>query len=146
MAATGPSGIFKGMVPTLIREGHGMGMYFLVYEAVVGYKMKKDNLTRAELPALWAMLGGFVSGPTLWLMVYPMDVIKSRLQTDALDKKSQVYKGTIDCARQIMAQNGWRGFFRGLIPTLARAPLSNSATFVTYEFAARHLENYVKRD
>ena len=120
-----------------------MGMYFLVYEAVVGYKMKKDNLTRAQLPALWAMLGGFISGPTLWLMVYPMDVIKSRLQTDALDKKSRTYKGTLDCARQIFAQNGWRGFFRGLIPTLARAPISNSATFVTYEFAARHLERYV---
>lgn len=134
------------MFPTIIREGHGMGMYFLVYEAVVGYKLKKDNLTRAELPAIWAMLGGAISGPTLWLMVYPMDVIKSRLQTDALDAKSRTYSGTLDCARKIFAQAGWKGFFRGLIPTLARAPISNSATFVTYEFAARYLESYVAKD
>jgi solute carrier family 25 carnitine/acylcarnitine transporter 20/29 len=132
------------MVPTLFREGHGMGMYFLVYEAVVGYKLKKDNLTRAELPALWAMLGGAISGPALWVMVYPMDVIKSRLQTDALDKGKRQYQGTLDCARQIFKQSGWKGFFRGLAPTLARAPISNAATFVTYEFAARHLEAYVR--
>lgn len=118
--------------------------YFLVYEAVVGYKLRKDNLTRAELPGLWAMLGGAISGPTLWLMVYPVDVIKSRLQTDALDPAKRQYKGTLDCARQIFAQGGFRGFFRGLIPTLARAPISNAATFVTYEWAARHLEGYVR--
>lgn len=145
MAQNGASGLFKGMVPTLVREGHGMGMYFLVYEAVVGYKLKKDNLSRAELPALWAMAGGAVSGPTLWLMVYPMDVIKSRLQTDHLDPTKRQYKGTVDCARQIFAQAGWKGFFRGLIPTLARAPISNAATFVTYEWAARQLESYVKK-
>lgn len=141
--SSGLSGLFKGMVPTLIREGHGMGMYFLVYEAVVGYKLRKDNLSRAELPSLWAMLGGAVSGPTLWVMVYPMDVIKSRLQTDALSPSQRQYKGTLDCAKQIFAQAGWKGFFRGLIPTLARAPISNAATFVTYEWAARHLEQHV---
>lgn len=143
VASNGIGGIFKGMTPTLIREGHGMGVYFLVYEAVVGYKLKKDNLTRAELPSLWAMLGGAVSGPMLWTMVYPFDVVKSRLQTDSLDPSKRQYKGMIDCFRQVAAQSGWRGFFRGLIPTLTRAPLSNAATFVTYEFASRQLESYV---
>ncbi|CAO1635245.1 unnamed protein product [Parajaminaea phylloscopi] len=143
VASSGAAGIFKGMVPTLIREGHGMGTYFLIYEAVVGYKLKKDNLTRAELPATWAMLGGAISGPALWTMVYPFDVVKSRMQTDSLDASKRQYKGMIDCFRQVAAQSGWKGFFRGLIPTLTRAPLSNAATFVTYEFASRHLESLV---
>jgi solute carrier family 25 (mitochondrial carnitine/acylcarnitine transporter), member 20/29 len=39
-------------------------------------------------------------------------------------------------------QAGVRGFFKGLIPTLVRAPWANAATFVAFEWAARNLNAY----
>ena len=86
----------------------------------------------------------------LTLSIYPVDVIKSKLQTDTLDKRTQRYKGMIDCARQVWRAQGWRGFTGGLAPTLirwvvqsrldadaVRSPFANGATFVAFELAMR---------
>jgi solute carrier family 25 carnitine/acylcarnitine transporter 20/29 len=52
--------------------------------------------------------------------IYPIDVIKSKLQTDSLDPAQRRYKGMIDCARKVWAAQGVKGFTGGLVPTLIR--------------------------
>lgn len=69
--------------------------------------------------------------------IYPVDVIKSKLQTDSLDKSKQQYKGMIDCAIKTWRGQGWRGFTGGLAPTLIRSPFANGATFLGFELAMR---------
>ncbi|CAD6892874.1 unnamed protein product [Tilletia controversa] len=144
-AAAGPTGIFRGMVPTLFREGVGLGTYFLVYESLVQWQLGRmgPNTTRADLPTTSAMMFGGTAGVALWLSAYPFDVVKSRLQTDALQASSRQYAGPLDCAAQIMRTSGLRGFLKGLGPTLVRAPIANAATFVAFEAAARNLDKFV---
>ncbi|TKY86534.1 hypothetical protein EX895_004683 [Sporisorium graminicola] len=132
-------GVFRGQIPTFAREFHGMGMYFLTYEALVQYKLSKDKLARNELPSTYAMFAGAMAGYGLWLTAYPADIIKSKLQTDSLNPANRKYKGTLDCIQQTFKQDGIRGFFRGLLPTLVRSPFANAATFVAFEWAARTL-------
>ncbi|KAE8230348.1 hypothetical protein CF326_g4652 [Tilletia indica] len=144
-AAAGPTGIFRGMVPTLLREGVGTGTYFLVYESLVQWYLARfgPGTTRADLPTLNAMAFGATAGVSLWLSAYPFDVIKSRLQTDAIQASSRQYTGPLDCAAQIMRTSGLRGFLKGLGPTLVRAPIANAATFAAFETAARNLDMFV---
>jgi solute carrier family 25 carnitine/acylcarnitine transporter 20/29 len=52
--------------------------------------------------------------------IYPIDVIKSKIQTDALDPTKRQYKGMMDCIRKTWSKEGWRGFTGGLGPTLIR--------------------------
>lgn len=56
--------------------------------------------------------------------MYPLDVIKSRLQTDGLPSQAgtaaKKYSGALDCARKLYAEAGVKGFFRGVTPTLIR--------------------------
>jgi len=52
--------------------------------------------------------------------IYPVDVIKSKIQTDALDPTKRQYKGMMDCIRKTWSKEGWRGFMGGLGPTLIR--------------------------
>lgn len=54
--------------------------------------------------------------------MYFIDVVKSRLQTDGLPSQPSLrkYSGALDCAKRLYAENGWRGFTRGLTPTLIR--------------------------
>jgi len=52
--------------------------------------------------------------------IYPVDVIKSKIQTDSLDPAKRQYKGMIDCVRKTWSREGWRGFTGGLGPTLIR--------------------------
>lgn len=52
--------------------------------------------------------------------IYPIDVIKSKLQTDSLDPTKREYTGLVDCARKVWQRQGWKGFTGGLGPTLIR--------------------------
>ena len=52
--------------------------------------------------------------------IYPVDVIKSKLQTDSLDPMKREFSGMVECARTVWRKQGWRGFAGGLGPTLIR--------------------------
>lgn len=86
---------------------------------------------REDIPAWKIALFGGIAGEVLWLASYPMDVIKSKMQTDALDKSQQRYKGTIDCIRKTWVTEGALGFWRGIAPTLMRAMPVSAGTFFT---------------
>ncbi|KAJ2514788.1 Mitochondrial carrier protein ymc2 [Coemansia sp. RSA 1939] len=135
----GISGIYKGQIPTVIREFNGYGMYFLAYEALVQRKMAESGLARSELSSGLVCLYGAAAGFAMWLTSYPIDVVKSKLQTDGFSAESRKYSGSIDCVRKIMKQEGVGGFFRGITPCILRAAPANAATFVGFEMAMRVL-------
>ncbi|CDZ97026.1 mitochondrial carrier [Phaffia rhodozyma] len=133
-AHNGLQGIFKGQVPTLIREGLGYGAYFCAYEALVQRHINSTGLKREEITSGYTVLYGAAAGYALWGCIYPIDVIKSKLQTDSFTASTgQKYTSSLDCFRKVWAKEGVSGFTRGLGPTLIRSPFSNGATFIGYE-------------
>lgn len=61
-AASGFTGLFRGFMPTLIREGHGMGAYFLTFEVLVKREMRSKNVERADIPGWKLCLFGAGAG------------------------------------------------------------------------------------
>ncbi|KAJ2845983.1 Mitochondrial carrier protein ymc2 [Coemansia erecta] len=59
------------------------------------------------------------------------------MQTDGFAGSARKYSGAVDCAKQVMAQEGFKGFFRGITPCLLRAAPANAATFIGFEMAMR---------
>lgn len=142
-AQGGITGVFRGFSPTLIREGHGMGIYFLTYDYIVQQTMKKQHLEhRSQLSPTVPLLAGATAGLVLWLAVYPIDVIKSYMQTDALLPSERRFRGMSDAVRHVYATSGVGGFFRGIVPTLIRAPFANGATFLAFELALHELSRF----
>lgn len=72
-AAGGLRGVYHGLWPTILREGHGMGIYFWTYEEIVQHIL--DGKPRSELPATSAMLAGGSAGVALWAGVYPIECV-----------------------------------------------------------------------
>ncbi|KAJ1917764.1 Mitochondrial carrier protein ymc2 [Mycoemilia scoparia] len=134
----GISGIYKGQIPTLIREFNAYGVYFLVYESLVKNAMERKGIARDQLSSVQVMQYGAAAGMAIWLTTYPADIVKSKIQTDGFGSAGK-YKGTLDCVRQIMAKDGVKGFFRGITPCLLRAAPANAATFLGFELAMRVL-------
>ncbi|KAI9302552.1 mitochondrial carrier domain-containing protein [Cunninghamella echinulata] len=137
----GLAGIYKGQGITMVREFQGYGAYFLAYEWLVKRSMEKTGRQRTELPAHEVCLYGASAGYAMWLTIYPIDVMKSKLQTDAFDPSQRKYHGVLDCARKTLAVEGLGGFFRGIGPCLLRAAPCNAATFMGFEVAMRFLSN-----
>jgi solute carrier family 25 carnitine/acylcarnitine transporter 20/29 len=62
----GLAGVYKGQVPTLIRELHGYGVYFFTYEYLIARECRQRGVKRSELPTWTVMTFGGLSGYTLW--------------------------------------------------------------------------------
>jgi solute carrier family 25 carnitine/acylcarnitine transporter 20/29 len=116
--------VFRGSAMTLARDGPGSAAYFAAYEYIKRKLTPKDehgNATGAlSMPAVLA--AGGAAGIAMWIPVFPVDTIKSRLQS-APGKPT--IGGTI---RSVYASGGFKAFFPGFGPALARAVPANAAT------------------
>ena len=64
---------------------------------------------------------GAIAGGIGAFAVYPLDLVKTRMQNQRSGKAAAgaaVYKGNIDCFRQVFAKEGFLGFYGGLAPQL----------------------------
>ncbi|OAX36526.1 mitochondrial carrier [Rhizopogon vinicolor AM-OR11-026] len=136
----GIAGLYKGQCVTLLREATGYGAYFLVYEKLVQREMTQKGIRRDQINPMHSVLYGATAGYALWAVIYPIDMIKSRMQTDGFTPSTgQKYASARDCVRKVWKSEGISAFTRGLGPTLIRSPFANGATFLGFEMASRIL-------
>lgn len=67
-------------------------------------------------------------------MIYPIDVVKTKIQTDAFDPTKAKYKGAIDCFKKTWAASGYRGFYRGFGACMLRAGPANAVRILIIDF------------
>eukprot|EP00158_Paraphelidium_tribonemae_P007296 Partr_v1_DN28186_c1_g2_i3_m55297 putative carrier protein len=139
-AQYGLRGIYKGQLITMMREWQGYGGYFFAYEYIVQQTALRNGVRVSDLATWQVMVAGALAGYAMWIPVFPLDVVKSRIQTDSLVKTSAKYKGWLDCMRHVIRTEGVAGLYRGLAPCMLRAGPVNALTFVTYEFAMKQLD------
>ena len=64
------------------------------------------------------LLGG-ISGAFGAFMVYPIDLVKTRMQNQRSGRVGGVlYKNSLDCASKVWKAEGIRGFYAGVLPQL----------------------------
>ncbi|GMH37407.1 hypothetical protein BSKO_05280 [Bryopsis sp. KO-2023] len=136
IAKNGIRGMFRGQTITLIRDTPSLGVYFYLYHRTKDALDPPTPSGQSESPAAMFFAGG-IAGVLSWLAVYPIDVVKSRIQCH--DKAASPYRGWVDCWRSIAKEEGHRTLWRGLTPTLQRAFLTNAAIFSGYEAILRAL-------
>jgi solute carrier family 25 phosphate transporter 23/24/25/41 len=79
---------------------------------------------------------------TLWIFSFsPLfnSLIRTRLQAAGTPSHPVVYRGFWDAANKTYRSEGVVGFYRGLLPTLAKVVPAVSISYVVYEHSKRHL-------
>lgn len=69
-----------------------------------------------------------------------MDVIKTRMQ----GLQAYKYKNTLDCAKQIYQNEGFRGFYKGATARLTRVCLDVTVVMILYEEINKALDHVWK--
>jgi hypothetical protein len=85
-----------------------------------------------------------ISGVFGWLIIYPLDVVKNRMQAQPVVEGGKVYKSTWDCILKSYKAEGWQVFFRGLQFTLLRAAPVSAILLPIYDTAHHFFIRYVK--
>lgn len=135
MRTEGALGFFNGLTTTIAREVPGYFCFFGAYElcrSAFAEHMKCDKDDIGVLPVVFS--GGF-GGGCLWLLVYPMDCVKSRIQVMSMTSKQVGFFKTL---LTIARTEGVRALYSGLTPTMVRTFPANGALFLGYE-ASRKL-------
>lgn len=135
----GIRGVYQGFGATLIRNIPCNGLYFATYEYVRQYFVEKDNVSISELSPSRLLTAGGAAGFAYWSILYPVETVKSALQSDASDPAKRRYRNWIDCVRKIYQQNGFNAFWRGWVPCIMRSVPANAACFYAYETARQIL-------
>ncbi|KAL7581228.1 hypothetical protein ACA910_006007 [Epithemia clementina (nom. ined.)] len=106
----------------------------LVYETL--QEAFRSRILSDEKKKKWDfMIGGFAGGVGSWV-TNPMDVLKTRLQTDS----ANVYGGSIlQCAGMVWKEGGAPAFLRGSVPRLMHKVPANCFFFLFYEMFRRVL-------
>lgn len=123
----GITGFWKGLSPTLLRETIGTMIWFTTYEVLSEY------LDRKRPSELNSLISGALAGATFNISMFPIDTIKSNIQTnDILDHGTT---NSFEIARKI----GIRGLYSGLTITLIRSLPANAMIFYSYELLKKNL-------
>ncbi|TPX36594.1 hypothetical protein SmJEL517_g01297 [Synchytrium microbalum] len=108
--------LYKGATPPLI--GWGL-MDATQYFALANFRLLLQGGDPSKpLTVPQHALAGLGAGVVVPLVATPVELLKSKLQVQ-YDKAARVYKGPIDCAKQLIRNNGPAALWFGLVPNIA---------------------------
>ncbi|XP_063349249.1 solute carrier family 25 member 15a isoform X2 [Pelmatolapia mariae] len=127
----GPLGFYQGLTSTFVRELPGYFCFFGAYEWCRSTFARHMGTSRDGIGILPLMFSGGFAGGCLWLVVYPIDCIKSRIQVYSLAGTQEGFiktfmgvirtedknSGTLGCC-------GWLLVFISIIFVIVTFPLT----------------------
>ncbi|CAF5123956.1 unnamed protein product, partial [Rotaria sp. Silwood1] len=75
----GIRGLFHGLTTTLVRECPGYGCFFGGYELTRTLLMHK-NQKKEDIGFIKTWISGGMAGICFWIVMFPIDAVKSRIQ------------------------------------------------------------------
>ncbi|KAA8907209.1 hypothetical protein TRICI_005028 [Trichomonascus ciferrii] len=91
--------------------------------------------SEVELGNMAVLTMGALSGSVGASAVYPINLLRTRLQAQGTAAHPYTYTGFMDVLRKTVARDGPRGLFRGLGPNLAKVAPAVSISYLVYENA-----------
>ncbi|PGH14021.1 hypothetical protein AJ79_03290 [Helicocarpus griseus UAMH5409] len=131
-------GLYRGELVTIFREAQAYGVWFLSFEYLMNWEAKRNQIKREDISSVKVAAYGGLAGEALWLGSYPLDVVKSKMQSDGFGAQ-QKFSGMTDCFKKTFAAEGLGGFWKGIGPTLLRAMPVSAGTFAVVELTMRAL-------
>ncbi|KAG2499591.1 hypothetical protein HYH03_002532 [Edaphochlamys debaryana] len=121
--------LYKGLTPALIGSGVSWAAYFAIYEAVKAWHCRWQDKDR--LSPGWNMASAAQAGAMVCLLTNPIWLVKTRLQLQRIPLANAAasaagaatrgvlpYNGFLDAMVRIGREEGLKGYYKGLAPSL----------------------------
>ncbi|KAG5861502.1 hypothetical protein JTB14_001422 [Gonioctena quinquepunctata] len=139
-------GLYKGTSATLARDISFSVIYFPLFATLNDLGPRKKDGS-GEAVAWCSFLSGLISGSISALLVTPMDVVKTRIQTQAKAAGEKSYTGLANAFSSILENEGPLAFFRGgACRVMVIAPLFAIVQVVYYIGVAEYLLGIDRRN
>ncbi|KAL8707577.1 MAG: hypothetical protein Q9220_007418 [cf. Caloplaca sp. 1 TL-2023] len=108
---------------------------------VISYNTKSRHCSEADAAPgnfMTASMGAF-SGAFGASVVYPLNLLRTRLQSQGTAIHPPTYTGIVDVTIKTVKGEGFRGLFKGITPNLLKVVPAVSITYVVYDNSKRAL-------
>ncbi|KAJ3129903.1 hypothetical protein HK098_007657 [Nowakowskiella sp. JEL0407] len=136
---------FRGCIPSLVGIVPYAGIDLMVFETLkTTYTafLRSSTKKNEHTPGVGALLVcGMISGSIGASVVYPLSLVRTRLQAQGTPSHPERYTGMMDVIKKTMQREGFSGFFKGLAPSLMKVLPAVSISYAVYETSkeAMHL-------
>lgn len=130
---------FQGLGATILRNTPANCIYLGSYEYMKAKRAESKGVKVADLAPWEVILAGGLGGLYYWMATFPVDSIKSALQSDSLNPSERKYRGIFHCASELYAEGGIGRFYRGFAPCALRAIPANGVMLYTVDVVTRYL-------
>ncbi|KAL3795441.1 hypothetical protein HJC23_000799 [Cyclotella cryptica] len=146
----GIGALYKGVVPTMLRQGCNQAVNFTVYnwskKVVLSWKKSRveqsgGDARGVQLDHWQSLVLGGLSGGMGPLVNNPLDVVKTRMQKQVIHPgKEPKYKSLTQSCVVIAKEEGVKALWKGITPRLLRIMPGQAITFMTYEAVSARME------
>ncbi|KAJ5897663.1 hypothetical protein N7504_007951 [Penicillium tannophilum] len=143
--ANGLFGFFRGLPLGLIGMFPYAAIDLTTFEylkrALLARQARLNNCHEDDIPLNNFVTGaiGALSGGLSASVVYPLNVLRTRLQAQGTVLHPATYNGIGDVLRRTLETEGPRGLYKGLTPNLLKVAPAVSISYVVYENSKRFL-------
>jgi solute carrier family 25 (adenine nucleotide translocator) protein 4/5/6/31 len=123
----GKGGVYNGFVVSCVGIVAYRGAYFGLYDTVADI----DAMRGAGFAAKFAL--GYSVTVTAGLLSYPLDTIRRRMMMTSGGKDAGKYKNSLDCGRQILANEGMKAMYKGAGSNILRG-LAGALVLVSFDY------------
>jgi len=149
----GLGALYKGVVPTMLRQGCNQAVNFTAYnwskKRVLAWKKERaaadGTISSGEITLdHWqSLLLGGLSGGMGPLVNNPLDVVKTRMQKQVIRPGTEPkYQSLMQSCMMIAKEEGTLALWKGITPRLMRIMPGQAITFMTYEAVSKQMERY----
>jgi solute carrier family 25, member 42 len=149
-------GLFRGITPTMLGILPYSGIAFSLNEQG---KREIRHINKREPTTVERMQCGAVSGLFAQTLTYPFEVTRRRMQTmgvirgretsvSSLGMGGEAACGDISMVntmRQLLHEQGWRGFFKGVSMNWVKGPVAFSISFTAFDIVQGFMERESER-
>lgn len=137
--AEGPMTFYRGLGMGLIGMFPYAAIDLTMYEYMKRYiterNMRRTGSSEDQSVPGQMMTGaiGAVSSSIGATTVYPLNLLRTRMQSQGTAIHPPTYSGWQDCFRKTVQQEGTRGLYKGLTPNLLKVVPAMSISYIMYE-------------
>ncbi|XP_077250193.1 calcium-dependent mitochondrial ATP-magnesium/phosphate carrier protein 3-like isoform X1 [Tasmannia lanceolata] len=137
-------GFFRGNGLNVIKVTPESAIRFYTYEMLKNFIVNTKGKEKSDIGTPGRLVAGGIAGAVAQTAIYPMDLVKTRLQTYACEGGKVPKLGSL--SKDILVQEGPRAFYRGLIPSLLGIIPYAGIDLAAYETLKNMSKTYILHD